>query len=81
MNRAHTAQNEKVIFREKVEYALYKTCQSHIFDEKLITRGSMYGHFPHDGLARGRIRDRFFQKHMICSFRKKHKRIKTRIGS
>ena len=28
----------------------------------------MYGHFPHDGLTRGRIRDRIIKKNMECRF-------------
>ena len=36
--------------------------------EKLITRGSMYGHFLHDGLTRGRIRHRIIKKDMECRF-------------
>ena len=28
----------------------------------------MYGHFPHDGLTRGRIRDRIIKKNMECQF-------------
>ena len=38
------------------------------FCEKLITRGSMYGHLPYDGLTRGRIRDRIVKKNMECQF-------------
>ena len=28
----------------------------------------MYGHFPHDGLTRGRIRDRIIKKNIECRF-------------
>ena len=46
-------------------------------DEQLMTRGSMCGHFPHDGLARGRIRDRITankkNKHNISVLRTNNK--------
>ncbi len=54
----------KRMFHEQVEYALYTPCQSPISDEQLITRVSMYGHFPHDGLTRGRLRDRNIKRNM-----------------
>ena len=39
-NKSQTAYNEKVIFREKVEYILEKYSQIKLFPEKLIERGS-----------------------------------------
>ena len=45
------APNEEVCFHGKVELTLSKPSQSHFFDEKLMTRGSMYDHFPQIGLA------------------------------
>ena len=50
-NRAQTAPNEKVTVHEQVRVHSEKPYQRRYFDEFLITRGSIYGHFPHDGLA------------------------------
>ena len=49
------ATNGKVIFHEQVKHALINIGQSNVFHEQLIMRSSMYGHFPHDGLASGRM--------------------------
>ncbi len=40
------APNEKVTVHGKVEFAPYKQWSSIVFDGELITRGSMYDHFP-----------------------------------
>ena len=54
--------NEKVFVCTKAEFALQKPYQSDTFDEKLITRGSIYGHFARGRLPRARTLDRNFQK-------------------
>ena len=61
-NKAQMARNEKVTFHAKAEFALQKPYQSDTFDEKLITRGSIYGHFARGRLPRGRTRDRNLRK-------------------
>ena len=40
-----TAPNAKVDFHGKVEYALEKPSQNSLFNEYLVTKGSLYGHF------------------------------------
>ena len=49
------APNEKVGFHENVESEWENTHKKQLFYEKLITRGSMCGHFASGGLARGRM--------------------------
>ena len=57
------APNEKVTFREQVELALDKHSQSQLFDEKLIVRGSIYGHFAHGGFVWGRMGGQFIRQY------------------
>ena len=45
------APNEKGGLHEKVEFGLENTSKKLLFDENLITRGSMCGHFAPGGLA------------------------------
>ena len=49
------APNGKVGFHKNVESEFENTHKNILFDEKLITRGSMCGHFASGGLARGRM--------------------------
>ena len=59
------APNENVGFSVKVEFALEQHCQSLAVDEKLVTRGSIHGHFLHGGLVSGRMGGRFIQKYLL----------------
>jgi hypothetical protein len=72
LNTPQMAKNARVAFYEQVEYACEQPRQCHIFDDKLITSRSMYGHFPYKGLTRGHIRDQRIQQNVKCRFYKKH---------
>ena len=57
--------NEKVGFHEKLPDLLQNTTQIALFDEKLITRESMCGHFRPGGLGWGHIWGRLFEKMFV----------------